>query len=93
MRNFVLMGAITAFLALGLWLLNAEQSLLSRSTVGFMLFIGGGVVGLRIGFDSALKLLRDLTRLNKFLAEQNADLVERNHCLLKRLVRSSDPID
>ena len=47
--------------------------------MGTILLGLGLLIGLRLGSDSASAFVKDLLRLNKFMAEQNNDLTELNH--------------
>ncbi len=47
--------------------------------MGAILLGLGLLIGLRLGSDSASAFVKDLLRLNKFMAEQNNDLTELNH--------------
>ncbi|MCC6493259.1 MAG: hypothetical protein IT424_09580 [Pirellulales bacterium] len=84
MRKFLGYVAAATLVSFGLWRLGIESTPELRALIGFLLFAGGWTLGLRIGSDSGLRLLQDLLRLNKVLADQNADLAEQNHRLLKR---------
>ena len=69
-----------------LWQLPHDEPLLSPLTSGLILLAIGVVVGLRIGTDSATRYVKDLARMNKFLAELNSELVHQNHELLKSVL-------
>jgi len=75
---------IAVFVAAGIWDLGRADSAVSATAMG-VLFLGLGLlVGLRLGSDSASAFVKDLLRLNKFLADQNNQLAELNHWHIKR---------
>jgi len=82
--------AMAALAATGVWLLSRHPTLLPPALVGLLMFLAGGLIGLRVGSDSAARFVKDILRLNKFLAEQNDALAEQNHHLLKRLIEPAD---
>jgi hypothetical protein len=75
--------AVAGLLAAGLWFLIHPLPGLPPALVGLLLFVLGGIVGLRAGAQSSACLMQDMLRLNKLLAEQNSALVEQNDLLLK----------
>jgi len=77
------------FITGGLWDLGRNDSAAVPPTVMGALLLGLGLlIGLRIGSESALTFVKDILRLNKFLAEQNNQLTELNHWHVKRQVES-----
>ena len=76
-------AAVAGLLAAGLWLLLTPTPALPPALLGLLLFVLGGVAGLRAGAESSNCLLQDMLRLNKLLAEQNSALVEQNDWLVK----------
>jgi hypothetical protein len=73
---------VVLLLGAGLWALH-EQHSIPPTVIGLLLFGLGGVAGLRAGSDSGTRLMSDMLRLNKILAEENSALVEQNQMLLK----------
>ena len=69
--------------AYGLWELGSSAPSLPPIAWGMILLGLGLLVGLRLGSDSATQFVRDLLRLNKFLADQNEDLTKLNHWHVK----------
>jgi len=73
-----------SFAACGLWELGSSAPNLPPIAWG-IIFLGLGLLsGLRLGSDSATQFVRDLLRLNKFLANQNEELTELNHWHVRR---------
>ncbi len=54
--------------------------------MGVILLGFGLLAGLRLGSDSATTFVKDLLRLNKFMAEQNNQLTELNHWHVRRQI-------
>lgn len=65
--------------------LATSEPLMPPLSAGLLLLVVGGLAGLRIGADSVRHFVRELTALNKYLGEQNHDLVEMNHHLLRQI--------
>jgi hypothetical protein len=80
---------VVVLLGAGLWALHAQPTI-PPMLVGLLLFVLGGVAGLRAGSDSGTHLMSDMLRLNKILAEENLALVEQNQMLLKIFKTTSD---
>jgi|GEM_PF-4363439 len=74
---------VGSFAAYGLWELGSSTPNLSPIAWGLILLGLGLLAGLRLGSDSATQFVRDLLRLNKFLADQNEELTELNHWHVK----------
>ncbi|MEO2047433.1 MAG: hypothetical protein ABGX16_12780 [Pirellulales bacterium] len=74
---------VATLIAYGLWEMQQSSAHLPPSAWGMILLGLGLVCGLRIGSDSATTFVRDLLRLNKFLADQNEELTELNHWHVK----------
>ena len=55
-------------------------------TMGAILLGLGLLIGLRLGSDSASAFVKDLLRLNKFMAEQINQLSELNHWHVRRQI-------
>ncbi len=69
----------TAVLVAGcFWELSRSEPTVPPAAMGALLLGLGLLVGLRLGSDSATIFVKDLLRLNKFLAEQNDQLTELN---------------
>ena len=80
-----------ALAAYGLWELGSSAPSQPPIAWGIILLGLGLLVGLRLGSDSATQFVRDLLRLNKFLADQNEDLTKLNHWHVKQFrSRASD---
>ena len=73
-----------------LWQLWTPEPFISSVVAGLLLLFVGGLAGLRIGTDSALQFVRDLARLNEYLAEQNSDLAQCNHRLLIQVLAEAN---
>ena len=73
-----------------LWQLPQDYPVLSPLGSGLILLATGVLVGMRIGSDSATRFVKDLYRMNKFLAEMNADLAHHNHEMLKSMLAQED---
>jgi hypothetical protein len=67
------------------WQLLSSDAHLPPILAGALLFFTGALAGLRWGADSAAQLIADLSRTNRYLAEQNDDLSELNETLLERI--------
>ena len=78
--GWIFAGSLAAF---GLWELGHSAPNLPPVAWGTILFGLGLLIGLRKGSDSATQFVRDLLRLNKFLANQNEELTELNHWHIK----------
>lgn len=89
--NIIAWLLLLSFAAAALWQLRVVDPALPRWISGLMLVVSGLLAGLRIGAESAIRFAGDLIRLNKYLAEQNRDLVETNHELLKSILAQNDP--
>ena len=76
----------TVFAVAGLWDLGRSDSTVPSIAMGVLLLGLGLLVGLRLGSDSASAFVKDLLRLNKFLAEQNSQLTELNHWHVKHQI-------
>jgi hypothetical protein len=75
-------------LAFLLWQIAAAQPLWPPAVSGLLLVIISVLVGLRVSADSAAGYMKDVHRLNKVLAEQNAELQDANAILLKQVSAS-----
>lgn len=84
MRNAFIGVAVAALAAFGLWSLTQPSPPVAPAWIGFALFALGAVFGLRTSANSAARLLADMLRLNRFLADQNTDLAEQNYHLLRK---------
>jgi hypothetical protein len=78
--GWIFAGSLAAF---GLWELGHSTPNLPPVAWGMILLGLGLLVGLRMGSDSATQFVRDLLRLNKYLANQNEELTELNHWHIK----------
>ena len=70
----------------GLWDLGRSDPAVTPIAMGVLLLGFGLLMGLRLGSDSASAFVKDLLRLNKFMAEQNNQLTELNHWHVRRHV-------
>jgi hypothetical protein len=64
--------------------------MISPLVSGLILIIVSGLAGLRIGTETAGRFVNDLITLNKQLGEQNQDLAEMNHMLLKQVLAQQE---
>jgi hypothetical protein len=71
--------------AWAVWQLQVPEPVLAPGLLGLMLLTLGLLAGLRIANDGLHRFFTDLTRLNKYLADQNDDLAELNLHLLQEL--------
>ena len=90
MRPYLVWLILLPIAAGALWQLATTEPTFSPLAMGLLLFCLGGIVGLRLASDSATRFVGDLTRLNQYLAEQNRDLAELNHQLLKKILPAAD---
>jgi hypothetical protein len=74
------------FVASGLWDLGRSNPVVPPFAMGALLLGLGLLIGLRLGSDSTAAFVKDLLRLNKFMAEQNNQLTELNHWHVRRQV-------
>jgi len=86
MRKHVAWLLLLPFAVFALWQLQVAAPAIPRWSSGLILAVAVLLAGLRIGAESAGRFVGDLIRLNKYLAEQNRDLVETNHELLKSIL-------
>jgi len=85
---------IAVFAVGGLWDLSKSVPTISPAVTAVILLGLGLLVGIRVGSDSASAYVKDLLRLNKYLAEQNDQLAELNHSHIKRqLAQDHDVLD
>jgi hypothetical protein len=84
MWKFMGWTSIAVLVAVGIGDLGRADSAVSPTAMGALLLGLGLLVGLRLGSDSASRFVKDLLRLNKFLADQNNQLSELNHWHVKR---------
>lgn len=83
MRSFLIWLALLVAAAWSVSELTAAEPVLSRPLLGLGVFVLGVLGGLRLGTLSATRFVNDLLRLNRYLADQNRELAESNHMLLK----------
>jgi hypothetical protein len=71
-----------------LWLLAAGSWGAYLLPVAIVVALGNLVLGLRLGYLSAWTYAEDVARLNRYLCDQNEDLVLSNRELLERFASS-----
>jgi hypothetical protein len=77
-------GATSSILAFLLWQITSTEPFWPRMACGLMLIGISLLAGIRIGAGSAAAYIMDVHRLNRVLSEQNRDLRDANHHLLKQ---------
>ena len=88
MRLYYVLLVLVPPMAWAVWQLVSPEPLILPVTAGILLLVLGGLAGLRIGTDSVGRFVKELIGLNKYLGEQNLDLVEMNLKLLGQLSRT-----
>lgn len=84
MRPHLVWSVLLVPTTCAIWQTQAQEPFLSPLAIGILLLLVGIIAGLRLATDSATRFVRDLTVLNKYLAEQNRDLAEMNRLLLQK---------
>ena len=84
MRAVLILITLLSVSACALWQLLVRDPVLFPAGLGLLLLIMGLIAGLSMATDSATRFIRDVSRLNRYLADQNNDLAEMNLTLLKK---------
>ncbi len=79
-----------AMVIAGLWELGQGEPHLPLPVTGLLLVGITGLAGLRIGTDYATTFVRDTIRTNKFLTQQNQELIDLNRHYMKSLSTKTD---
>ena len=93
MHSYLTWAILSLAAAWAIWQLCVPEPVLPPLLLSLLLMVLGLLGGLRAGTDSATRFVKDLTRLNHVLAEQNRDLSEANHVLLKTTVAKEGDAD
>ena len=86
MRPFFTWLIIFVSTALALWQLVTPDASFPALALGLLLWLIGGIAGLRWGADSVAPLIKEMSQLNKYLAEQNEQLAKMDHLLMKKVL-------
>lgn len=87
MRTILVWSLMLGLVLWALWELQATKPVILPGIFGVLLLVLGLLGGLRIATTSATRFVKDLTRLNHYLAEQNRDLADMNHLLVKKALQ------
>ncbi len=88
MQKLVVGTLLVTVNVLLLSLLAANQPWISPATCGLLLLICNLVGGIRLGYSFAHAYIRDVSRINGLLVDQNSELVQSNRELLGRVAAS-----
>lgn len=84
MQKLVLGILFVSVNGLFLWLLAHGEAGIDPLVIGAAAVVFNALLGIRIGYASAQTYSQDVARLNRYLGDQNEDLVLCNRELLER---------